>query len=240
MPRSQGPRAGGRSRKGGSSCGTSCARRKAARRGEQSARDIGQRGIGNRRGRLVDVASIVVGERRGTALATLGSRPRFGLERAKREPERANGGAVGAEPRRQLGGTQRELVQPRRVVDDHVQTAVRERLRASAAGHVGADEPRPGTTYVIFGKPIGELRDRAHEHVGDGARRSVLHLLGYSTPPTACQIDCFLTDLYSGRTHGKTASRRDDRADDRRPRLRRRRGRTRRWLRRLRARWTPG
>jgi len=84
----------------------------AARRRQQPARDVGQRGIGNRRSRRLDVTAVVVVERLRATLATLGRRRGLGREGSEGEAKGSDDVELRAQPLRQLGRAQRQLVQP--------------------------------------------------------------------------------------------------------------------------------
>src|SRR5207253_10741147 len=94
-----------------SSCNTSCVVR-TTRLGQETARSVGQRGIGDRRSGRLDVAAVVVTERLRATLATLGRRRGLGLERAQGETERADRVDLRVQLCGQLDVAQRELGEP--------------------------------------------------------------------------------------------------------------------------------
>src|SRR2546427_7901522 len=149
---------------------------------------------------------------------------------------RAYGGEPRAKPRRQLVGAQRELVEPRGVVDDHGEATLDEPLGLGPPRDVGADEGGPHAPDVVLGEPLAELGDGGHEQIGDGARRSDSHpSVSYPVGANAARPEC-----YSGGGHGETSAWGQSGARHRRPRVRGRGRRARERVQRGRARRRGG
>src|SRR5204863_10117824 len=96
---------------------------------------------------------------------------RLGLDLARDESEGANRPEPLSQAAGQLVASKRELVEPRRVVDDHGEAAVHEAAGLGAPRRVATNHGRPGPTDAMFQQPVSEVTDCAHQEVRAGARR---------------------------------------------------------------------
>ena len=108
--------------------------------------------------------------------------------------EREAQGSDRLEARRDAVGelcrAQRELVQPRGVVDDDLQAAVGDALWPRVPRHVGTDEGAPGPTDPVCEETLAEFGHRADEQIGHGTRTFAFHdSVSYSPTRGSDQCD---------------------------------------------------